>query len=211
MKISYMVLGPYQTNTYIVWDEETKNAIVIDPSFTPENIQKAILELGVCVQKILITHAHVDHIAGLGFLREKHPKATVYMHAADLPYLKNRTFNLSDTVGLDLKCEPPDVLVKQGDHITMDSLDFEVLETPGHTPGGVSYYEKNSGIVFTGDTLFQESIGRTDFPGGSMTTLIMSVKNQLFTLPDETYVLSGHGDPTTIEREKKYNPFLQGV
>ena len=211
MKITYMVLGPFQTNTYIVWDEETKDAIVIDPSFTPKNIEKAITELGVSVKKFLITHAHVDHVAGLEYLREKHPEATVYMHEADLPYLKNSALNLSDMVGDDVRCNPPDIFVKQGNHIVLDSMDFEVLETPGHTPGGVSYYEKSSGIVFTGDSLFESSIGRTDFPGGSMSTLVMSIKNQLFILPDETHVLSGHGDPTSIGREKKYNPFLQGV
>ena len=211
MKITYMVLGPFQTNTYIAWDEKTQNAIIIDPSFTPEYIEKAVTELGVSVKKIFLTHAHVDHMAGLNFMREKHPEAEVYMHEADLPYLKNRTLNLSDMVGNDLHCAPPDVFVKQGQHITLDSMDFEVLETPGHTPGGVSYYEKSAGIVFTGDSLFESSIGRTDFPGGSMSTLVMSIKNQLFMLPDETHVLSGHGDPTSIGREKKYNPFLQGV
>ena len=209
MKITYMVLGPFQTNTYIAWDEETKNAVVIDPSFTPEHIEEAIQKIGVSVQKILVTHAHVDHIAGLSFLREKHPDAKVYMHEKDLPYLKSAMLNLSDMLGDGIFCNPPDCLVQEGDEISLDSMHFEVLETPGHTPGGISFYEKGTGIVFTGDTLFEGSVGRTDFPGGSMTTLIESIREKLFTLPAETYVLSGHGDPTDIGREKKMNPFVQ--
>ncbi len=211
MKITYMVLGPFQTNTYIAWDEATMNAVVIDPSFTPEHIEEAILKLGVSVQKILVTHAHVDHIAGLSFLREKHPDAKVYMNENDLPYLKNALLNLSDMLGEGIFCAPPDCLVKEGDEISVDSMHFTVLETPGHTPGGISFYVKESGLVFTGDTLFEASVGRTDFPGGSMTTLLSSIRDKLFTLPEETCVLSGHGDPTSIGREKKINPFMQGV
>lgn len=211
MKITYMVLGPFQTNTYIAWDEATMNAVVIDPSFTPEHIEEAILKLGVSVQKILVTHAHVDHIAGLSFLREKHPDAKVYMNENDLPYLKNAMLNLSDMLGEGICCATPDCLVKEGDEISVDSMHFTVLETPGHTPGGISFYVKESGLVFTGDTLFEASVGRTDFPGGSMTTLLSSIRDKLFTLPEETCVLSGHGDPTSIGREKKINPFMQGV
>lgn len=211
MKITYMVLGPFQTNTYIAWDEATMNAVVIDPSFTPEHIEEAIQKLGVVVQKILVTHAHVDHIAGLSFLREKHPDAKVYMNEKDLPYLKSAMLNLSDMLGEEILCEPPDCLVREGDEISQDSMCFAVLETPGHTPGGLSFYEKGAGIVFTGDTLFECSVGRTDFPGGSMTTLIESIREKLFTLPEETHVLSGHGDPTSIGREKKMNPFVQGA
>ncbi len=211
MKITYMVLGPFQTNTYIAWDEETMNAVVIDPSFTPEHIEEAIRKLGVSVKKILVTHAHVDHIAGLSFLREKYPDAKVYMNENDLPYLKSAMLNLSDMLGEGIFCDSPDCLAREGDEISLDSMCFEVLETPGHTPGGVSFYEKETGIVFTGDTLFEGSVGRTDFPGGSMATLVESIREKLFTLPEETHVLSGHGEPTTVGREKKMNPFVQGA
>lgn len=211
MKITYLVLGPFMTNTYIAWDEETKHAVVIDPSFTPENIWRAIIKLGVTPLKILLTHAHVDHMAGLNFLREKYPDAKVYMSGHDVPYLTDAAKNLSYMLDEPVRCAKPDVLVKEGDHITVDTMDFEVLDTPGHTPGGISFYCKKERLVFTGDALFQGSVGRTDFPGGSMTTLIESIRKELFTLPDDTYVLSGHGNPTTIGDEKASNPFVQGV
>lgn len=211
MKISYLVLGPFMTNTYIAWDEASGKAVIIDPSFTPEHIWQAVLKLGVTPKKILLTHAHVDHIAGLNFLREKYPDARVYMHEKDVPLLSSASMNLSRMMPEPVLCEKPDVLVREGDHITEGAMDFEVLETPGHTPGGISFYEKKEGIVFTGDSLFEGSIGRTDFPGGSMTTLVGSIRKELFALPDEVHVLSGHGNPTTIGIEKRSNPFLAGA
>lgn len=211
MKISYLVLGPFMTNTYIAWDEASGKAVIIDPSFTPEHIWQAVLKLGVTPEKILLTHAHVDHIAGLNFLREKYPDARVYMHEKDVPLLSSASMNLSRMMPEPVLCGKPDVLVREGDHITEGAMDFEVLETPGHTPGGISFYEKKEGIVFTGDSLFEGSIGRTDFPGGSMTTLVGSIRKELFALPDEVHVLSGHGNPTTIGIEKRSNPFLAGA
>ena len=211
MKISYLVLGPFMTNTYIAWDESSKKAVIIDPSFYPEKIWQAVMKLGVTPEKILLTHAHVDHIAGLNFLRGKYPDAKVYMHEKDLPLLRSASLNLSDMLPEPILCEKPDVLVREGDHITEGAMDLRVLETPGHTPGGISFYEEKEGIVFTGDSLFQGSIGRTDFPGGSMTTLVESIRKELFALPDAVHVLSGHGDPTTIGIEKRSNPFLVGV
>lgn len=210
MKISYLVLGPFMTNTYLAWNEDGMDGIIIDPSFTPEHIWQALLKIGMAPKKILLTHAHVDHIAGLNFLREKFPDAKVYMSAKDLPLLTSAAMNLSNMLDQPVVCGKPDVLVKEGDHITEGAIDLEVLETPGHTPGGLSFYDKKEGLVFTGDTLFQGSVGRTDFPGGSMTTLLTSIRSELFTLPDATHVLPGHGEPTTIGAEKRSNPFLAG-
>lgn len=211
MKISYMVLGPFMTNTYIVWDEESKKAVVIDPSFSPEHIWQALTKLELTLDKILLTHGHVDHMAGLNFLRQKYPKAKVYMHEKDVPYLQNATLNLSNMLAEPIFCEKPDVLVREGDHITEGSLDFTVLETPGHTPGSISFYVEQEGIVFTGDSLFQGSIGRTDFPGGNLTVLLNGIRDELFTLPETVHVLSGHGGITTIGIEKRSNPFLVGI
>lgn len=210
MKISYLVLGPFMTNTYLAWNEDSKNGIIIDPSFTPEHIWQAVLKIGMVPEKILLTHAHVDHIAGLNFLREKFPDAKVYMSEKDLPLLTSAVMNLSNMLDRPVVCGKPDAFVKEGDHITEGAIDLEVLETPGHTPGGLSFYDKKEGLVFTGDTLFQGSVGRTDFPGGSMTTLLTSIRSELFTLPDTTHVLPGHGEPTTIGAEKRTNPFLAG-
>lgn len=211
MKVSYLVLGPFMTNTYIAWEEDSRKAVIIDPSFRPEQIWQAVMKIGVVPEKILLTHAHVDHLAGLNFLREKYPDAKVYMHEKDVPLLTKASLNLSDMLPEPVVCAKPDVLVKEGDHITEGAMDFTVLETPGHTPGGISFYEEKEGIVFTGDSLFEGSIGRTDFPGGSMTVLVESIRKKLFALPDTVHVLSGHGNPTTIGREKRSNPFVGEV
>lgn len=210
MKISYLVLGPFMTNTYLAWDEETMDGIIIDPSFTPEHIWQAVLKIGMHPGKILLTHAHVDHMAGLNLMREKFPGAKVYMSADDVPLLTSAAMNLSNMLSQPVTCAAPDVCVKEGDIITEGSISLKVLETPGHTPGGLSFYDEKDGIVFTGDTLFQGSVGRTDFPGGSMTTLITSIRRELFTLPDAVHVLPGHGEPTSIGTEKRTNPFLAG-
>ncbi len=211
MKISYLVLGPFMTNTYIVWEEGDSQAIVIDPSFSPEHVLEALGKLNLSLDKIFLTHGHVDHMAGLNFLRQKYPEAKVYMHEKDLPLLKNASLNLSNMLSEPVFCDKPDILAKAGDHITEGSLDFVVLETPGHTPGSISFYEEKESVVFTGDTLFQGSIGRTDFPGGSMMVLMNSIREKLFVLPDSVHVLSGHGSITTIGIEKRSNPFLIGV
>ena len=132
------------------------------------------------------------------------------MSRGDASYLKDPSKNLSYEFPDHVLVEDPEHWVKGGDPIKTCGLDFTVIDTPGHTPGGISFYEAKEGIVFTGDSLFHGSIGRTDFPGGSMTTLVTAIRKNLFCLPDTVTVLSGHGDPTTIGQEKKTNPFLVG-
>lgn len=210
MKVTYLVLGPFMTNTYIVFNEKTKEGIVIDPSFSPENILNALKKLEIDLKGIFLTHAHVDHMAGLNMLREEYKKASVYMSINDKEYLSDPMKNLSDSFPSPTICKDADQWVKHGDHIHIGSLDFLVLDTAGHTPGGLSFYLPDEKIVFTGDSLFQGSIGRTDFPGGNIQQLISNIKSNLFTLPDDVVVLSGHGNPTDIKTEKLYNPFLKG-
>lgn len=211
MKIFYLVLGPFMTNTYVAYDEKTMNAILIDPSFQPEEIEKAMDKMKVHLKKIVLTHAHVDHIAGLEEVRKSHPEAAVYMSRIDAPYMKDPAKNLSYMLPEKVVCSDADVYVKEGDHITLDSMDFKVLETPGHTPGSISLYAEKEKLVFTGDSLFEGSVGRTDFPGGSMKVLLAGIRKELFTLPDDVTVLPGHGNRTTIGREKASNPFLSGA
>lgn len=210
MKIMYMVLGPFMTNTYILYNEETMEGLVVDPSFSPEQYIKAIEEKKIHLTSIFLTHAHVDHMAGMNELRKAFPKARMYMDKRDQPFLRDPEKNLSYMFPTPTLVDDADVWVKDGDEIETSGYTFQVIDTSGHTPGGISFYLKKEGIVFTGDSLFQGSIGRTDFPGGSMKELTGSIRKNLFTLPDSTVVLSGHGEQTTIGQEKRTNPFLTG-
>lgn len=210
MKIMYMVLGPFMTNTYILYNEETMEGLVVDPSFSPEHYIKAIEEKKIHLTSIFLTHAHVDHMAGMNELRKAFPKARMYMDKRDQPFLRDPEKNLSYMFPTPTLVDDADVWVKDGDEIETSGYTFQVIDTSGHTPGGISFYLKKEGIVFTGDSLFQGSIGRTDFPGGSMKELTGIIRKNLFTLPDSTVVLSGHGEQTTIGQEKRTNPFLTG-
>lgn len=210
MKIMYMVLGPFMTNTYILYNEETMEGLVVDPSFSPEHYIKAIEEKKIHLTSIFLTHAHVDHMAGMNELRKAFPEARMYMDKRDRPFLRDPERNLSYMFPTPTLVDDADVWVKDGDEIETSGYTFQVIDTSGHTPGGISFYLKKEGIVFTGDSLFQGSIGRTDFPGGSMKELTGSIRKNLFALPDSTVVLSGHGEQTTIGQEKRTNPFLTG-
>lgn len=210
MKIMYMVLGPFMTNTYILYNEATMEGLVVDPSFSPEQYIKAIEEKKIHLTSIFLTHAHVDHMAGMNELRKAFPEARMYMDKRDRPFLRDPEKNLSYMFPTPTLVDDADVWVKDGDEIETSGYTFQVIDTSGHTPGGISFYLKKEGIVFTGDSLFQGSIGRTDFPGGSMKELTGSIRKNLFTLPDSTVVLSGHGEQTTIGQEKRTNPFLTG-
>lgn len=210
MKIMYMVLGPFMTNTYILYNEETMEGLVVDPSFTPDHYIKAIQDKKIRLLSIFLTHAHVDHMAGMNELRRAFPDAKMYMDKRDRPFLRDVERNLSSMFPVPTLVDDADVWVKDGDEIETCGYTFRVIDTAGHTPGGISFYLQKEGIVFTGDSLFQGSIGRTDFPGGSMKELTGSIKKNLFSLPDSTVVLSGHGNQTTIGEEKRSNPFLTG-
>lgn len=210
MKIMYMVLGPFMTNTYILYNEATMEGLVVDPSFSPEQYIKAIEEKKIHLTSIFLTHAHVDHMAGMNELRKAFPEARMYMDKRDRPFLRDPERNLSYMFPTPTLVDDADVWVKDGDEIETSGYTFQVIDTSGHTPGGISFYLKKEGIVFTGDSLFQGSIGRTDFLGGSMKELTGSIRKNLFALPDSTVVLSGHGEQTTIGQEKRTNPFLTG-
>lgn len=198
------------TNTYILYNEATMEGLVVDPSFSPEQYIKAIEEKKIHLTSIFLTHAHVDHMAGMNELRKAFPEARMYMDKRDRPFLRDPERNLSYMFPTPTLVDDADVWVKDGDEIETSGYTFQVIDTSGHTPGGISFYLKKEGIVFTGDSLFQGSIGRTDFPGGSMEELTGSIRKNLFALPDSTVVLSGHGEQTTIGQEKRTNPFLTG-
>lgn len=207
MKYISMELGPIMTNCYIVYDTDTKEAMVVDPAWDYPAIDKALTSHGLTLKFIFLTHGHADHIGALQELRQR-KNVPVYVGAGDADLISNSHNNLSLFMGQAIECTSADHLVKDGDELTWGHLHFTVLETPGHTPGGLSLY--GEGVVFSGDTLFRYSVGRTDLYGGSSKTLLHSLETKLMTLPDNTLVLPGHGPATSIGDERRGNPFLDG-
>ena len=207
LKIGRMVLGMCQTNCYFLYREGSKDCIFVDPADQGDKIYQALEKNGFKVCGILLTHGHFDHIWGTKALREM-SGAKLYALDAEQELLQNARKNVSSQVGRAYTVDA-DVYLKDGEEVTIADMTFQVIATPGHTAGGCCFYFKEAGFLVSGDTLFQDSIGRTDLPTGSMSTLVRSVKDKLFVLPEETKVYPGHGDSTTIGHEKKYNPFCQ--
>ena len=207
LKIGRMVLGMCQTNCYFLYREDNKDCIVVDPADQGDKIYQALDKNGFKICGILLTHGHFDHIWGTKALREL-SGAKLYALDAEQELLQNARKNVSSQVGRAYTVDA-DVYLKDGEEVTIADMTFQVIATPGHTAGGCCYYFKEAGFLVSGDTLFQDSIGRTDLPTGSMSTLVRSVRDKLFVLPEETKVYPGHGDSTTIGHEKKYNPFCQ--
>ena len=209
MILEQYVVGMLQTNCYLLGDEEARQAVVIDPGGDGARIAHRIGELGLQLAAIINTHGHFDHIMDAWSLKEL-LGSEIYMHARDEPLLTDRMVGLGAVLAMGAGAPPRkiDRHVKEGDALSFGSIEFDVLETPGHTPGHVSLYMRREGIIFVGDTLFSGSIGRTDFPGGSFDQLIHSVREKIFTLPGDTVVYTGHGPETTVEREKRTNPFF---
>lgn len=211
MEIKRIVLGPFETNTYIIYSKETKESIIIDPSFFSEDVISFIDKLGLNVKAILLTHAHIDHTAGILKIKEKVPNLKVYMSEKEQKTLIDEKYNLSYLFSEIETCKKVDIFLKDNDILCFCETKFKVIETPGHTLGSVCYYLESEKILFTGDTLFYRTIGRSDFPGGNSKELIDSIKNKLFSLDNNIYVMPGHGMITSIGAERKYNPFLRGI
>lgn len=207
IRIGHMTLGIYQTNCYFVYREDSDKVLVFDPADHGDKIEAALEQHGLHTAAILLTHGHFDHIGGCEDLKAAAPEPVkIYAGEAERDFLLDTKSNLSKDMGRPVTVTA-DVYLKDGEELNPDGIRIKVLATPGHTAGGVSYYFPEGGFLICGDTLFQESVGRTDMPTGSMSTLVRSVKEKLFTLPEETVVYPGHGDSTTIGHEKKYNPF----
>jgi len=205
MILTRLVVGPLQVNCYILADEKTKEAVVIDPGDDAGDILRVIREKGLAVKYLVNTHAHFDHVGANKALKEA-TGAQLLLHEQDAGVLKTSTmhaaaFNLTTTAS-----PAADRYVRHGDLIEAGEVSLKVLETPGHSPGGICLLEQ--GMIFTGDTLFAGSVGRSDLPGGNLMTLLAGIKQNLLTLPDETRVFPGHGPDTTIGDERRDNPFL---
>ena len=210
MIIDSLVLGEYQTNCYVLRSgEEARESLVVDPGLGAEELIAFLTERQIAPVAVVLTHGHIDHIAGIAALRQSYPNIKVLIHELDAEALSNPAANLSGMMGRGFTTAPADVLLKEGDCIEQASVKLQVLHVPGHSPGGICLYSSEEGIVFTDDALFAESIGRTDFPGGSMSQLLSCIKEKLWPLADSTVVYPGHGPATTIAREKACNPFLQ--
>ena len=182
--------------------------MIIDPGDEAARIVKSVGLMGITVKRIVCTHAHADHIGALDAVREHYPEAEFAIHGDDAPMLERPSLNLSFFLGGGFKCNPPDRLLKDGDKLEVAGVNIDVIHIPGHTPGGICLHVPRAGMVFTGDVLFADGIGRTDFPGGDYDLLITGIREKLLTLPPKTVVYPGHGPSSTIGREKAGNPFL---
>jgi len=210
MIVKMFIVGALGTNSFVVWCEETKEAVVIDPGFSTEDEgKKTVLHTidanGLTVKYIINTHGHADHTSGNGVIK-KATGAPILIHTLDAPLLGESGKDWASMFGYQTVSPPADKTLKEGDTIHFGKCTLTVLHTPGHTEGGISLVGND--CVFVGDTLFQGSIGRTDFPGGNYKALIGSIKEKLATLPDNYTVYPGHGPTTTLGQEKRNNPFI---
>lgn len=201
MRVEKLQVGQLSANCYLVWDESTLQTIVIDPGDDADYIARRIQDFNLQPQLIIATHGHFDHVLAVTELKLVF-KIPFLLHQADLPLLKRASASAKYFTGVPADPSPlVDKFIKQDDLIKFGQEKLKVIETPGHTPGGISLL--GNGFVFDGDTLFYQAIGRTDFRYASKEALIASIKNKLFKLPDETLIYPGHGEPTTVGEEKR--------
>lgn len=205
MKIKRLIVGMGQTNCYIAYNPELKQAVIVDPGDQAETIEAAVKQLDVEVKAILLTHGHYDHVMALEAVR-KDLNVPVYAHEMEVSLLAESEKNLSGNSGRGLLHLKADVLVKDGEVLELIGYRFKTIHTPGHTSGSCCYYVESAQTLFAGDTLFEGSYGRIDFPTGNGAQMVHSVAEVLFDLPDETVVYPGHMGFTTIGDEKHYNP-----
>ena len=205
-KIDSRILGMVGTNCYLLCNMDIKECVLIDPADSQDEISRMIDESGCSLKGILLTHGHFDHIMAADALRDKYD-VKVYASCDEKNTLEQPHINLGEAYGLKLSVKA-DVWHKDGEILKLAGFDIEALHTPGHTEGGSCYYIREIGVLFSGDTLFCGSVGRTDFPGGSMSEIVRSIKEKVMVLPDDTKVYPGHGEGTSVGYERVNNPFL---
>lgn len=211
LNLNKFVFNPFMENTYVLWNEETKDTAIIDPGCCNEDerieLEKFIEEKELNIKYLVNTHCHIDHIFGNAFVKEKYnPK---FIAPEEDKFLLDNAVEQAKMFAVDLTPSPePDEFIFDGMSIDLGKIKNEFLFTPGHTPGEYSIYFEDDKICITGDVLFYEGIGRTDLWGGDLETLLDSIRTRLFTLPDEVTIYPGHGEKSTIGHEKKHNPFL---
>lgn len=211
-EIRVFSLGPFQTNCFVVSGPNPQPGDpcwVADCGLDPDPMLDEIQNLGLQPEVVVLTHAHLDHIAGLFALRARFPHTPIWIHRAEEQWLTDPMLNLSAGAGLEITAPHPDRLLEHGETLTLVAQPWKVLHTPGHSPGGITLVHEPSRTAIVGDTLFAGSIGRHDFPGSDYATLAHSIRRCLYTLPDDTTALPGHGPSTTIGHEKRTNPFVR--
>lgn len=212
MKVAKFEFSLFGINTYVVYDPDTLKCAIIDPGMInrmeEEAMERFIEKNHLSVTHVINTHLHVDHVAGNKFATDTF-KAPLLAHKDD-EFLGERLWMQAQAFGISEKIDNVSIstYLSDGEKIKIGNGELEVIHVPGHSPGGIALYDKEGGFVIAGDSLFSGSIGRTDLPGGNMSQLVSAVRQKLLTLPPETIVYSGHGPATTIEKERKYNPYL---
>ena len=209
LKILIVPVTPFQQNCSIVFDDDTKQGVVVDPGGDLERIEDAMKQSGAKIEKILLTHGHIDHAGGAADLAARLGVKVVGPHERDKPVLDNipnraAMFNMAGAKGVT-----PDQWLEEGDVVSVGGLDFRVIEAPGHSPGSVVFFNDANKFALMGDVLFQNSIGRTDIPGGNHETLLHSIKTKIMALPDDVMFLPGHGNASQIGAERRSNPYLK--
>ncbi|SDR34534.1 MBL fold metallo-hydrolase [Pseudovibrio sp. Tun.PSC04-5.I4] len=209
VQITVVPVTAFQQNCSIVWNKNTRKAVVVDPGGDVDQILAALKELDVVVEHILITHGHIDHIGGATELAETLGIKIIGPHKADRPLIE-RVEEQAKQFGLaSVRKVEPDQWLEDGDTVTAGGVEFDVLHCPGHAPGHVVFFNRDMKLAISGDVLFAGSVGRTDLPGGDHATLISSIKEKMLPLGDDVTFLPGHGPASTIGEEKKTNPFLK--
>ncbi len=206
LAIRMMVLGPVQTNCYFLINEDTKEVLIVDPADRAQKIIEWINSEGLKPTAILLTHGHFDHIMGVAGVKKEY-NIPIYASKDEVEVLANPQINVSTMMGAYLSMKA-DKLFSDGDVLELAGMKLKVISTPGHTIGSVCFYMEEERVLISGDTLFEASVGRSDFPTGSSRQLIESIKTRLFVLPDDTDVFPGHGGTTSIAYEKAHNPFI---
>lgn len=208
LKIKRFTLGPFQNNTYLLSAPDSHECILIDPAIGSRIILDEITSLQKQLTQIWITHAHFDHIGGVQEILENHlAQVQIYIHPMDIQLW--REGGGSKEIGLEINpALPPSQIIQPGGKLRIGKIHFQILHTPGHTQGHVTFYYSEESVAFCGDLIFQNSIGRTDLKGGNAEQIINSIRSKILTLPDNTRLLSGHGPETTVGLERSNNPFL---
>lgn len=204
-------LGPHQTNCYVATApaEDSQACWIIDAGYNPEPLIDWVRSEGLTPRALILTHAHCDHMAGVDAVRAAFPGIQVWIHAEEAAWLGDPELNLSAAMGIPATAAPAEHDLEEGQTLQLGETTWRVLHTPGHSPGSVSLVCESAAVAFVGDALFAGSVGRTDFPTSDHEALMTAISEKLYTLPDETQTLSGHGPPTTIGHEKRTNPFVR--